>query len=93
MDEDSDNKKSGLKLIEQISLLEKEKKDASQSTKDKIEKLSHDLNKFKDSVVVKKKLLLNSAFHSKISSRFMRCKKIRLCLKNTHHTSHFAVNI
>jgi len=28
MDEDLDNKKSGLKLIEQISLLEKEKKDA-----------------------------------------------------------------
>jgi hypothetical protein len=62
MVEDSDNKKFGLKLIEQISLLEKEKKETSQSTKDKIKKLSHDLNAFKDSIVVKKETFIELRF-------------------------------
>ena len=62
MVEDSDNKKFGLKLIEQISLLEKDKKDVSQSTRDKIEKLSRDLNKFKDSVVVRKETFIEIRF-------------------------------
>ena len=62
MVEDSDNKKFALKIIEQISLLEKDKKDASQSTKDKIEKLSNDLNKFKDSIVVKKETYIEIRF-------------------------------
>ena len=62
MVEDSDNKKFALKIIEQISLLEKDKKDASQSTKDKIEKLSNDLNKFKDSIVVKKETFIEIRF-------------------------------
>ena len=62
MVEDSDNKKFALKIIEQISLLEKDKKDASQSTKDKIERLSHDLNKFKDSIVVKKETFIEIRF-------------------------------
>jgi hypothetical protein len=62
MVEDSDNKKFGLKLIEQISLLEKEKKETSLSTKDKIRKLSYDLNAFKDSVVVKKETFIELRF-------------------------------
>jgi len=62
MVEDSDTKKFALKIIEQISLLEKDKKDASQSTKDKIEKLSHDLNKFKDDIVVKKETFIEIRF-------------------------------
>ena len=42
--------------------MEKDKKDASQSTKDKIEKLSNDLNKFKDSIVVKKETFIEIRF-------------------------------
>jgi len=62
MIEDSDNKKFGLKLIEEISLLEKEKKEISQSTKNKIEKLSHELNEFKDCIVVKKETFIELRF-------------------------------
>jgi len=62
MVEDSDNKKFALKLIEQISLLEKDKKDASRSAKDKIEELSHDLNKFKDNMILKKETFIEIRF-------------------------------
>jgi hypothetical protein len=62
MVEDSDNKEFGLKLIEQISFLENDKKDVSPSTKVKIEKLSHDLNKFKDSLVAKKETFIELRF-------------------------------
>ena len=62
MVENSDNKKFGLKLIEQISLLEKEKKDGLQSQQDKIEKLSHELNAFKDSIIVKKETFVEIRF-------------------------------
>lgn len=62
MVEDSDNKKFGLKLIEQIALLEKDKKDLSQSIKDKIEKLSHDLNTFKESILFKKETYIEIRF-------------------------------
>lgn len=62
MVENSDNKKFGLKLIEQISRLENDKKDVSQSTKNKIEKLSHELNEFKDCIVVKKETFIELRF-------------------------------
>jgi transcriptional regulator with XRE-family HTH domain len=62
MVEDSDNKKFGLKLIEQISRLENDKKDVSQPTKDKIEKLSHELNEFEDCIVVKKETFIELRF-------------------------------
>ena len=62
MVEDSDNKKFGLNLIEQISILEKDKKDGSQSTKSKVEKLSHDLNAFKESILFKKETYIEIRF-------------------------------
>ena len=62
MVEDSDNKKIGLKLIEQIALLEKDKKDGSQSIKDRIEKLSYDLNALKESILFKKETYIEIRF-------------------------------
>ncbi len=62
MVEDSDNKKFALKLIEEISLLGKDKKDASLSIKGKILILSHGLNEFKDRIVVKKETFIEIRF-------------------------------
>ena len=60
--EDSENKKFVLDLIEQISQLEKDKQAISQTSLNKLAKLTKDLNTFKDNLIVKKDTFVEIRF-------------------------------
>ena len=60
--EDSENKRFVSGLTEQISHLEKDKQAMSQTSLNKLAKLTHDLNTFKDNLTVKKDTFVEIRF-------------------------------
>ncbi len=89
--EDSDNKKYVLNLIEQISQLEKDKQGMSQTSLNKLAKLTHDLNTFKDNLVVKKDTFVEMRFSKQNLEQIYEMQKDPLVSKV--HTPQSQVSI